>query len=63
MGSPARPIGVSEPNSATFFPEKLAGIKGVQMGPGATPFTRMPRCTTWRARERVKATIAPFVDA
>jgi hypothetical protein len=36
-------------------------MSGVQIGPGATPFTRMPFSTSFFANERVKATIAPFV--
>jgi len=30
---------VPEPNSDTLLGGKLAGINGVQIGPGATPFT------------------------
>jgi len=39
-GSPARPKGVSEPNVATSLAGKVEGISGVQIGPGATAFTR-----------------------
>src|SRR5690606_18825235 len=42
-GCPARPSGVSEPNFSTFSsPQPVAGMSGVQIGPGATAFTRMP---------------------
>jgi hypothetical protein len=43
---------------------KLAGISGVQIGPGATPLTRIFFCfhSAW-LRLRVKATIAPLVAA
>ena len=51
-----------EPKLATFFGvEASTGISGVQIGPGATPFTRMPFSTSFFASERVKATIAPLV--
>jgi len=36
-------------------------MRGVQIGPGATPFTRIPFSTSESASERVNATIAPFV--
>jgi hypothetical protein len=55
-------MGVFFPNSSSFSPSKVAGISGVQIGPGATPFTRMPRSTSARDSERVNATIAPLVD-
>ena len=34
----------------------------VQIGPGATPFTRMPFVASEADKERVKATIAPLVE-
>jgi hypothetical protein len=40
----------------------VLGMSGVQIGPGATAFTRMPRSTRFSASERVNATIAPFVE-
>ena len=43
--------------------ENDAGIRGVQIGPGATAFTRMPRAASACDRERVNATMAPFVAA
>ena len=48
---------------ATCSGENVDGISGVQIGPGATPLTRMPFSTSASDRERVNATIAPFVDA
>ena len=35
-------------------------MSGVQIGPGATPLTRMPCPTSALASDRVKATIAPY---
>ena len=58
---PARPIGTSEPKLCTFLPGNVDGISGVQIGPGATPLTRIPFFTTAWASERVNVTIAPFV--
>ncbi len=43
----------SDPNLAHSSSPKDAGINGVQMGPGATPLTLMPFCTSWRARALV----------
>src|SRR5688572_33032208 len=60
-GSPARPSGTSDPNFSTFFPGNVAGISGVQIGAGATAFTRIFRLTKECANDRVKLTIAPFV--
>jgi hypothetical protein len=51
------------PNSATFLASKLAGISGVQIGPGATALTRMPFFASVPERLRVKATMAPLVEA
>lgn len=41
---------------------KEAGISGVHIGPGATPLTRIPLPTSWRAIPLVKATMAPLVE-
>ena len=51
------------PNSATLSSSNVLGMSGVQMGPGATPLTRMPvwRWASWVASERVKTTFAPLV--
>src|SRR5687768_8508777 len=61
-GCPTRPIGVSFPNEATLSASNVDGMSGVQMGPGATAFTRMPRSASESASERVNDTIAPLVD-
>lgn len=42
---------------------KEAGIKGVHMGPGATPFTRIPSAASALYGARTKDTIAPLVEA
>ena len=60
-GSPALPSGLSEPKVATSSAGKVAGIKGVQIGPGATAFTRILSSASCPASERVKETIAPLV--
>ena len=39
------------------------GLSGVQIGPGATPFTRMPFLTRFLASERVKPSDRPFGGA
>lgn len=46
---------------AFFSAGKLAGINGVQTGPGATAFTRIPRSTRLFASERTSPWIAPLV--
>jgi hypothetical protein len=61
--SPARFNGTSLPKLATSFALKLAGINGVQIGPGATPFTRIPFSASADDSERVKDTIAPLLAA
>jgi len=58
LGSPARPKGTSEPNSATSFGLKVEGMSGVQTGPGTTPLTRIAFEETAWAKDRVKPTIA-----
>jgi hypothetical protein len=59
-GCEGRPIGLV--NSDWAFSFIVAGIRGVQTGPGATALTRMPRPTYWLWRPRVKEMMAPFVD-
>ncbi|MNN79793.1 hypothetical protein D3C81_1964670 [compost metagenome] len=49
------------PNSDTFISSKVEGMRGVQIGPGATALTRMPFSINCADRERVKVTMAPFV--
>src|SRR5437588_337181 len=58
---PGGPIGVLRPNLDTLSSSNEAGISGVQIGPGATALTRMPRSTSDCERARVKDTIAPLV--
>src|SRR3954469_10288075 len=62
-GWPARPSGVSEPNCSTFSGGMVDGINGVQTGPGATLFTRMPRSPSSWARLAVRLAMAAFVAA
>ena len=47
---------------ATSSGGKVLGIKGVQIGPGATPFTRIFFSARDCASERVNAVIAPLVE-
>jgi hypothetical protein len=49
-------------NSLWAFSFMVAGIRGVQTGPGATALTRMPRLTYWLCRPRVKEMMAPLVE-
>lgn len=42
--------------------DMVEGIRGVQTGPGATAFTRIPLATNWLERPRVKETMAPLVE-
>src|SRR3954469_14658643 len=62
-GWPGRPSGVSEPNCSTFSGGMVAGISGVQIGPGATLLTRIPRLPSSWARLAVKFAMAAFVAA
>lgn len=59
-GCPGRPIGLV--NSLIAFSLIVAGMSGVQTGPGATAFTRIPFPTNWLLRPRVKEMMAPFAD-
>ncbi len=52
-----------EPNFAAFSAGIVEGMSGVQIGPGATAFTRMPSGASNCARPLVKLAIAPFVAA
>ena len=54
-GCPGRCSRVSLPNSATRVRVNDAGMSGVQIGPGATAFTRMPRSASDLASENVSA--------
>jgi hypothetical protein len=49
------------PKSFTLSAGKVAGINGVHTGPGATQLARMRFGISDWAREKVNATIAPFV--
>ena len=49
------------PNPATFSAGESDGLSGVQTGPGATQFTRMPFGSRFAASDFVNAWIAPFV--
>jgi len=60
-GSPGLPSVVSLPNDATLSAGNVDGISGVQIGPGATALTRIPRSAKAFDKERVNATMAPFV--
>src|SRR5216110_2311461 len=55
-------LGVSEPNIDTSLAGKVDGISGVQIGPGATAFTRIFLSARAWDKERVRATIAPLVE-
>ena len=41
----------------------VAGISGVQTGPGATELTRIPFSASWAASALVKVTMPPLVVA
>jgi hypothetical protein len=60
LGCDGRPIGLVNCFCASSF--MVAGMRGVQTGPGATALTRMPFETYWLLRPRVKETMAPLVD-
>src|SRR4051794_4453054 len=60
-GCPGRFIGTSLPKVSTFSAGNVDGIKGVQIGPGATALTRIPFSISAIDSDRVKATMAPFV--
>lgn len=62
-GWPGRPNGVSLPKASTFPGGMVEGMSGVQIGPGATLFTRMPRSPSSCARPALKLATAPLVVA
>jgi len=63
-GCAARPCrGVPRPKLAISSADLDDACSAVMTGPGATMLTRMPRGASCRASERVKETIAPFVEA
>jgi hypothetical protein len=55
-------MGTSLPKEATLSSGMVAGMSGVQIGPGATALTRMPCLISCWERLRVKATMAPLVE-
>jgi hypothetical protein len=57
--SPDLPGGTVDPYLDTFSSGKLADISCVQIGPAATPFTRMPLYASGSERVLVKTTMAP----
>src|SRR6185437_5901407 len=59
-GWPGRFIGTCLPKLATASGGKVEGMSGVQIGPGATEFARIPRLTSNCARPAVKFWIAPL---
>jgi hypothetical protein len=52
---------LSLPNFFTCSSSSVAGMSGVQTGPGATQFTRIPLSATLCARALVKVWMAPLV--
>src|SRR5213082_527510 len=62
-GWPGRFIGTCLPKFATASCGIVAGMSGVQIGPGATAFARIPFSASICARPAVKFWIAPFVVA
>src|SRR5690242_10198530 len=62
-GCPARPSGTLSPKLFTFSGGIVDGISGVQMGPGATLFTRIPLSPNNCARLAEKFAIAALVAA
>lgn len=61
-GYPALSIAACIPKVATLSAGNEATCKGVQIGPGATPFTRIPRLMSWTPMLLVKVTRAPLVQ-
>ena len=62
-GLPARSSGALSPCFWTFSFPNDCGMSGVQIGPGATPLTLMPRFVSYFASPCVNVRIAPFVTA
>ena len=61
-GCPARPSGTFVPKYFESSPVMLDMIRGVHMGPGATPLTRIFFLAKANAKDLVNETIAPFVE-
>src|SRR5438128_821001 len=62
-GCAGRPTGVSDGETAVFSGGGELGSMGVQTGPGATAFTRMPSGASIALRALVKVRMAPLVVA
>lgn len=60
LGCPGLPIGHVNCSCASLL--IVAGISGVQIGPGQTQVTRIPLLSCWFERAYVKATMAPLLD-
>ena len=54
---------MSLPKLSTLSGGMVEGISGVQIGPGATAFTRIPLLPSIWARPAVKLETAPLVEA
>jgi hypothetical protein len=63
LGCPGLPKGVFLPNSGMLSAGMVDVINGVQIGPGATAFTRIPLGPSCCARFAVKLVRAAFVAA
>ncbi len=62
-GCPGRFISAESPNDSTLSAGKVDGMSGVQIGPGATPLTRIFFEAKLFAKARVNDVMAPFVDS
>lgn len=60
LGCDGLPIGAV--NCLIASVDIVAGMSGVQTGPGATALTRMPLDTYWFDKPRVNEMMAPLVD-
>ena len=60
LGWAGRPMGAV--NCFCASSDMVELISGVQTGPGAMAFTRMPLLSCWLLRPRVNETMAPLVD-
>jgi hypothetical protein len=58
-GLPGPPQWVCSPNNSTFSSGMVAGMSGVQIGPGATELTRIPFSVRPAPNAFVNATIQP----
>src|SRR6185437_15648139 len=60
-GWPGRPTGVCSPKPSTWSGGIVEGMSGVQIGPGATLFTRIPREASRLPRDALKLAIPALV--